>query len=440
MKIIKILLSSLCVGMICFSVNAQEKWSLQACFDTAFAKNISLRQGGLNSQVNNIKLAQSKAELLPNLNLTDAHSLNYGNTYEASRNQYVNSNLSINNLSLNSSVTLFNGFYLLNSVRQARLIYDASELDVEKNKNDIMLNVLAAFMQVLMDYEAIDEAQSQMDATSIQVEQTKKFVEFGKVAELSLLQIQSQLAAEKLVKVNAENQLQLDKVTLLQIMNVPVRKDFDIERQELKELFPEIPMSPEEIEKISQGFLPEIKSAALKANASLYNLKMSKSEWLPSLQLHGSLSTLYSSINHNAVPDQFTNYFGQTLGLTLSVPIFNNLHAKSDVDIARINLLNAQLNEEQTKIDLRKNIEVAYTNMVSAGKNLTVTEEQMELEKRTYTDMEMKYSVGAVNATDFLVEKNNYNKVSMLLIQARYDYVLKSKIIDFYLDKSLTEK
>ena len=223
-------------------------------------------------------------------------------------------------------------------------------------------------------------------------------------------------------------------------MNLPVRRDFDIERKELKDLFPEIPMSPEEIDKISESFLPEIKGASLKTNASLYSLKMTKSGWYPKLMMDGSLSSLYSDINRDAVPYQFTNNFGQAIGFTLAVPIFNNLQVKSNVAISKINLLNAQLNEQQTKNDVRKSIETAYTNMVSAGKNLTVTEEQLELEKRTYSDMETKYSVGAVDATDFLVEKNNYDKVSMSFIQAKYNYVLTAKIVDFYLNKPITDK
>jgi len=429
------LLLTISLTFICLSVFPQGKWSLKACIDTAFKRNISLHQGELSSQVNNIKLGQSKAGLYPNLNLNDSHSLTYGNTFDPYVNQYVNSNLSVNNLALGSSVTLFNGFLLLNTIRQNRLIYEAGILDVDKIKNDIILNVLAAYLQVLMDYEAIDVAQAQVEETSTQVDQTQKFVQFGKVAELSLLQIQSQLAAENLIKVNADNQLQLDKLTLLQLMNVPARNDFDIERQDLKELFPEIPQSPEEIDKISESFLPEIKSASLKTNASLYSLKMTQSGWYPKLMLNGSLTTLYSSITNDPVPYQLKNYFGQAVGLTLSVPIFNNLQIKSNIAISKIDVLDAQLNEQQTRNDVRKSVETAYTNMVSSGKNLTVTEEQMKLEKRTYADMEKKYAVGAVDATDFLVEKNNYNKVSMSLIQSKYDYVLKAKIVDFYLDK-----
>ena len=427
------------LAILCLSANAQGKWTLKSCIDTAYKMNISLHQGKLSSQIEKIKLGQSKAGLFPNLNLNDAHSLNWGTSYDPSINQYGNSNLSINNPSLNSSVTLYNGSLLVNTIRQNKLIYAAGMLDVEKIQNDILLNVLAAYMQVLMDYEAIDVAQAQMEETDIQVKQTQKFVDFGKLAELSLLQIQSQLAAEKLVKVNAENQLQLDRLTLLQLMNLPVRRDFDIERQELKALFPEIPMSSEEIDKISESFLPEIKSASLKTNASLFSLKMAESGWFPKLMMGGSLTTMYSNLNHDAVPYQFTNNFGQAIDVTLAVPIFNNLQVKSNVAISKIDVVNARLNEEQTKNDLRKSIETAYTNMVSAGKNLTVTVEQMELEKRTYSEMATKYSVGTVDATDFLVEKNNYNRVSMSLIQAKYNYVLTTKMVDFYLGKPLTD-
>jgi len=434
----RIQLLILLAGLFCLSVNAQQKWSLEACIDTAFKKNISLKQEQLISQIDKINLVQSKAGLFPNLNLNDAHNLNYGYSIDPYTNQYSNRNNSNNNLSLNSSVTLFNGYLLLNTVRQNKLIYEAGMLDVEKIKNDIMLNVLAGYMQVLMDYEAIDAARAQMDETGTQVEQTHKFVEFGKVAELSLLQIQSQLALDKLTQVNAENQLQLDKLTLLQLMDVPVRSDFDIEKQTLKELFPEVPMPTEEIDKISLSFLPQIKSDSLKTGASLYSLKMAESGRLPKLMMSGALKTGYSSLNNDPISDQFKNNFSQIIGFTLFVPIFNNLQVKSAVGIAKINVMNAKLNEQQTKNDLRKNIEIVYTDQVSAGKKLIAIEEQMDLEKRTYTDMEKKYAYGAIDATDFLIEKNNYDKVSMSLIQAKYDYVLKAKMVDFYLGKPLS--
>ena len=473
MKKIKIKLF-LVASSLCFISQAQKIWSLKTCMDTAFKKNILLNKGKLNTEIYKTNVSQSKAAQLPNLNLTDAHTFNSGYSLDPFTYQYTTQNINVNNIALTSSVTLFNGFLLVNTVKQNRLIYDAGVQDVEKIKNDLRLNLMAAYMQVLMDYEAIEVAKSQVDATGIQIEQTKKFVEFGKVPELNLLQVQSQLASDKLNEINAENQLQLDKITLLQLMDTPATNDFDIEKQELKDLFPETPIPTSEIDRISEGFLPEIKSAALKTNAAVFALKMSESGWLPKLTLGGTLRTGYSSIRSNItqntyyypetigyvnnipsqgviglvpvsvvsrqyVPlsDQLRNNFSQALNLTLLVPIFNNLQVKSNVKIAKINLLTAKLNEQQTRNDIRKSIETAYTNQVSAGKKLIATEEQMKLEKQTYENMEKKYGVGALDPTSFLIEKNNYNKVSISLIQAKYDYVLKTKIIDFYLGKPL---
>jgi len=457
------------------SLSAQVKtWTLKACIDTAFSRNISLNQSHLNNQINKINLAQSKANELPNLNLSDGQNFNYGYSLDPYTYQYTNQNFASNNVSLNSSVTLFNGYLLINTVKQNKLIYEAGTLDAEKIKNDIMLNVIAGYMQVMMDHDAIDAAQAQVEATNIQVEQTKKFVEFGKVAELNLLQVQSQLASDKLVKVNAENQLQLDKLTLLQLMEMPAANDFDIERQELKDVFTELPVSTDEIDKISESFLPQIKSASLKTNAALFSLKMAENSWLPKLTMTGSVRTGYSSsrstiteytsyqqstvgylnndpgqpvigmvpytnINKQNDPfsDQVKNNFSQIIGFSLSVPIFNNYQVKNNTAIAKINVMNAQLNEQQTKNDLRKSIETVYTNQVSAGKKLIATEEQMALEKRTYSDMEKKYTFGAIDITSFLIEKNNYNRVSMALIQSKYDYILKLEMVNFYLGKPL---
>ena len=464
----------LLVILICSSTYAQKIWSLKECVDSAFKKNVALNQGFVNKDINKYTLAQSKAALAPNLNLTDNPNFTRGYAIDPYTYQYTNQNLSVNNLSLNSTVTVFNGFLLMNTIKQNRLVYDASVQNIEKLKNDLRLNVLAAYMQVLMDYDAIDVAKSQVDEDTAQVGQIKKFVEFGKVAELNLFQIQSQLAADKLIEINAENQLQLDKLTLLQLMETPIRSDFEIERIPLQELFPEIPIPTDEIQKIAENIMPQIKSASFSTNAALYTLKMAKSGWYPKLTMTGYLKTGYSSLRSNVtektlyqsetigylnsnpaqpvigeVPftsvnsqkesfqDQFKNNFSQAVGFSLTVPIFNNLQVACSVAVAKANVRNAKLNERQVRNDLRKSIETAYTNQVSSGKKLVATQEQMALEKQTYHDMQKKYLAGAADATDFLVEKNNFNKVSMSLIQAKYDYVLKAKIVDFYLGKPI---
>lgn len=421
-----------------FSLNAQQNWTLKMCVDTAYKKNILINQAQLSSRINKISMEQSKAAVLPTLNFNDAQSLNAGYSLDPFTYQYTTQKISINNASLNSSITLFNGHILLYTIKQNKLIYEASLLDIEKVKNDILLYILAGYMQILMDYEAINVAQSQIDATNTQVEQTKIFVKFGKLVQLNLFQIESQLATDKLTKINAENQLQLDKLILLQLMDTPVRNDFDIERIELKVLTPSLPLSTEEINDISLGFLPQIKSASLRTDVAQARVKVSQSAGLPKLTLGGTLKTGYSSVRPDAFSAQLKNNFSQLLSLNLSVPIFNNFLAKSSISTARINVLMASLDEQQTKNDLRKSIETVYTNQISSGKKLVAIGEQMDLQQRTYSDMEKKYSVGVLSATDFLIEKNNYIRVSMSLIQAKYDYLLRTKMVDFYLGKPLT--
>jgi outer membrane protein len=420
-----------------FSLNAQQTWSLKMCLDTAYKKNISVNQAQLSSRINKIAFDQSRVAVLPTLNFNDSQSLNSGYSLDPFTYQYTTQKISINNASLNSSVTLFNGHILLYTIKQNKLIYEAGVLDIEKVKNDILLYVLAGYMQVLMDYEAVSVAQAQIDATNTQVEQTKIFVKFGKLVQLNLFQIESQLATDKLTKINADNQLQLDKLILLQLMETPVISDFDIERIELKRLLPTVPLSSEEINEISLGFLPQIKSASLKTEVAQARVKVSQSTGLPKLVLGGTLKTGYSSIRNDELSSQLKNNFSQLVSLTLSVPIFNNFLTKSNVATARINVLMASLDEQQTKNDVRKSVETVYTNQVSSGKKLIALGEQMDLEQRTYSDMEKKYSVGVLSATDFLIEKNNYNRVSMSLIQAKYDYLLRTKMVDFYLGKPL---
>jgi outer membrane protein len=171
------------------------------CLDTTYKKNISVNQAQLSSRINKITFDQSKAAVLPTLNFNDVQSLNSGYSIDPFTYQYTTQKISINNASLNSNITLFNGHVLLYTIKQNKLIYEASILDIEKVKNGILLYVLAGYMQILMDYEAVSVAQAQIDATNTQVEQTKIFVKFGKLVQLNLFQIESQLATDKLTKI-----------------------------------------------------------------------------------------------------------------------------------------------------------------------------------------------------------------------------------------------
>ncbi len=458
------------------SLIAQTPWTLKSCLDTAITRNLSIQQSYFSNEISSINLSQARSSLLPNLYLNDSHSLNGGFSLDPYTNQYATQNISSNTLSLNSALVIFNGHILWYTIRQNRLLYQAGLLDMEKLKVDITLSILTAYMQVLMDYEAVEVTKQQVLTSQVQVGQTAKFLQFGKVAALSLLQIQAQLAADELLQVSAENQLKNDKLILLQLMERPMLQEFDIKKLDNIDTLVTDPPSPDDIHLVASGFMPQIKSAKLKTDASFAAVKIAQTLGLPTLTLSGGLKTGYSSIRSNfntdttyqlstigyvkgdlAQPvtanlpfissnkqpqplrDQLKNNFGQYVTLSLSVPILNRYIARNSIAIARVNTKTAQLNEQLATNDLRKRIETVYINQVAAGKKMLAVKAQLDLQSSTYADMEKKYAFGAVGATDFLIEKNNFNKATLSFIQAKYDYAFKTKIINYYLHKPITD-
>jgi outer membrane protein len=456
---------------------AQPKiWTLKACISLAMEKNIALNQSALSNEATRITWQQSRYMIYPNLNLSDAQNFSYGRSMDPVSYEYTNQNVSSNIPALSSSVTLFGGLHNLNTIRENKLNYDAGSLDLEKQKNDLALSVLGAYMQVLLDEEAVNIANEQMALTAVQVDRTEKYVTAGKYPELNLLQIKSQLASDKSAEVDAENTLQIARVTLMQLLELPVSPDFEIEKPSIQNILSEAAASAaEDVYKTALALQPQIKSAELRTQAAMWDLKIAEGALLPTLSLTGTLRSNYSSlrsqissqvvyqqenigylqsnpaqqvigpvpvdrINTTAYPvgNQFSDNFGQLLSFTLTVPLFNNFQVKSAISKSKISVQNAKLNEESVKIQLRKLIEQAYTDQTGAAKKLVAVDEQERSEERTYGDMEKKFNAGMASTTDYLIEKNNYNKAMLSLISAKYDYVYKSKVMDFYLGKPVT--
>ena len=450
---------------------AQTKaWTLAECIDTAIVKNIQLNETQLSSKLNEINYNQAKANRYPNFSVSDGQTFSLGNSTNLYTDKNSSQNISSNNIALNGNVTLYNGFQLKNTIKQSKFIYDAGNFDVEKLKNDITLDVVADYLQILYSYKAIEIARDQVSVTTTQLDRTQKYVDAGKLAEGSLLQIQSQMATDKASVVNAENQLQIAKVNLMQLMNIPIVESFEIDSTGVKDPSLETIKSAADIYSKSEGIMPEIKSAELKTKAEETEIKIAQSASLPKLSLGGALKTGYSS-NSNLLsssstiqqigylqsnpsdqvlwmvpvtvkqnypfPKQMRDNFSQAISLNLTIPIFSNFQSKYGVEKAKINLQNSQLVEQSVKNQLRKLVEQAYTDFTIASKNYSASQDIFVSEQRSYSDLEKKFNLGLATATDFLIEKNNYEKAQMSVVQSKYNYIFKSKIIDFYLGKPL---
>jgi len=457
---------------ISISVIGQNKaWTLKACIDTGVQRNISLKQGQLSNNINGVNLTQAKDNLYPVFNITDGPGFSFGKS-QGTNGTYIGENVATNSFALGGNVTLYNGFLNQNTIRQNEYVYQAGIQGVEKMKNDLSLNILSSYMLVLADYEGVDIAESQLESTQTQVEQIKIYVEAGKLPELNLFQIQSQLANDKLAKVNAQNQLTLAKVNLMQLMNLPVDYSFQVIRpSDIDSLLTLTSIPSESIYNIAMGFLPQVKNAQLSTQASESGVKVAQSLFYPKLTMGGNIKSTGSSLAYNEsyqpgtigyvesnptelvggyVPEaslsnnfsnlwqQFNYNFNQFIGFNLTIPIFSNFTARNSVEIAKINVQNAQLNEESVKITLRQTIEQAYTNLLAAAEQYTASKEALQSEEKTFNDMDKKFKIGLENATDYLIEKSNYTKAQQNVAQAKYNYLLQVKLVDFYLGKPIT--
>jgi len=418
-----------------------QSWTFQQCLDTALVRNISINQSILSKELTQITLEQTKASRIPSVSASMGENLSVGWNIDPTTNQYVDQAYHSTNFAVNSSLILFNGLQNANTIRQNKLSLQAGGYDIDQAKNDVTLSITTGYLQVLFAYEVLKTAIRQAESTEAQVDLTEKFVNAGKLPESNLLQIKSQLATDNLSVVTAENQRDLAKVTLLQLMELPVSDSFDVFQPEFPEPAILLAQSNEQIYQKALETQPQITSASLKTKASQYSLRISKGARWPRLNLGASLGSNYASsrtkgtsVNPENYPffEQMWNNLGQTVNLNLSIPIYSQRSIKSSIDRASINLLSMQLNEQNIQNQLRKSVEQAYTDLKASIKKYEATKEQLAAAELSYKAAEQKYNVGLMHATDFLIEKNSYFQAQSNLIQVKYETIFRKKILDFY--------
>lgn len=420
-------------------------WTFSQCLDTALQRNISVNQSRMSNELSKVNLEQAKANRIPSLSANANEALNVGKNVDPTTNSFVTEAYHSTNFGISSSYNLFNGLQNANTIRQNRLSVQAGESDIEKAKNDVTLNITTAYLQVLFANEILSAANSQEEATAAQVSRSEKLVNAGKSPESDLLQIKSQLATDNLSVIMAQNQLDLAKVTLMQLMEIPVVDNFEVEIPVLVETTSAEMQTNEEIYRKSLAVQPQITSASLRTSASMMALKVSQGAHWPRISLGANMNTNYASsrkkgsVNPEGYPffEQIWDNIGQSFSMGVSIPIYSNRQIKSNIDRAKINLITTQLSEQNVKNVLRKNVEQTYTDLRASVKKYDATKLQVAAVESVYKNAEKKFEVGVLNATDFLIQKNNFIQSQSNLIQSKYDFIFKQKILDFYQGKPI---
>jgi outer membrane protein len=474
MKKIILIFITLFTGAL--SSSAQQTWSLKQCIDYALKNNIQIKQSQLNVDLAEMDLLQSKAAILPNLNGSASHAYNYGRTVDMYTNQFATQRVQSDNFYLSTSVTVFNGFQLLNTIKQNRLNLQASKLDIDKMMNDMSLNIATAYLQILYNYELLDIAKNQVKITQQQVDRMQKIVDVGNSAKGPLLTLQAQAASEEVQVVSAQNQLDLSFLTLSQMLDLDSTsaKTFEIEKPNIDVTGSKLLLTePEKIFAYAVTNQPEIKSSEIKYESAVKGLNIAQSNRYPSLSFRASWGTGYSgaskklssvepmgwdtigvteeptpvavlspafSYSYKTTPfnDQIKDNENKSIGLYLSVPIFNNLRTSTAVKRAKINIQNADYNLQTAKNNLNKSVNQAYADAKAALNKYNASQKAVDAMQESFKYAEQKFEAGMMNTTDYDDSKNKLTKAKSDLLQAKYEYVFRIKILDFYLGNPIT--
>lgn len=438
MKIyMRILLLALCSPIFLFAQT--QPFSLEDCIQYALDKSTDINRSQNNVQLQSAYLWQAKASRLPNLQLGVNQQLSSNGNYNSIDGAWNRNNNSTFNASLNSQLTLYNGAKLKNTILQNSIHLESAELSIQAEKELISLNILSYYIDALLARENLMNSQLQLEATQKQFASAEVRNEACVISRSDLLYIKSQLAADKTSKVEAESNLRIALVSLMQIMNMPIIDSFTIQQPDIENIIRQnSENNPEAVYSIALGLQPNIQTAELNVTSSEIGIDIARSGALPSLMLNSGIGTGYgSNISDVNFGEQFSHSVNPYMALSLSVPIYQRKQVKTQIISAQIQSSNAKLELMDMKNDLRKYIEQACTDVQTAQSNYSALQEQLEAELESYDVASEMFAQGMVNSVDFLLSKNNLIMAENKFTQAKYKLVFQNKIVEYYLGKAI---
>jgi len=406
-------------------------WTLTKCIDYAFNRNITVRKSELSNERLGLYADQAKAQRMPSASAAISQNFNWSKNTATGDNSFTGSNGT--SYSVNSGITIYNGSRLTNLIKQAELDISGGAYSLETTKEAISLNILNGYLQVLYAEELVKNSQKQIESTAEQVRLASERLRLRGISESDYAQVKSQLATEKLTLANSESQLAIDKVNLMQLMELPVTADFNIVHPDLGESLnqnraPDV----KAIFETALSIKPQIKNASVNKDIAALDEKIAKAGYIPTLSASAGLTSGYSTTATDIYFNQLNNTIRPAVGVSLSIPIYQKKQVKTSVAVAKIGYRDAELSETDTKNQLRKSIEQTCQDVVSAQieyeanlENYAATSEASELSGE-------KFRQGLINSIDYLVSKTNLIVAESQLLQSKYKLIFSYKILDFY--------
>ncbi|MFO7257748.1 MAG: TolC family protein [Bacteroidota bacterium] len=459
------------------SIPGTRVWTLRECVDYALQSSLAVKRSELDVEVSRIDYNLARWSMVPTLNGSASYGFNWGRSINPVTNLFTTQEIRSNQLAAQSNVMLFNGLRIQNEIKQNRYNLDASEADLENVRNDVIINVVTLYVNVIFNKELLDNARLQLSSSQAQLQRTRVQVQLGALPMSDQLNLEAEVASNELNVVNQENALALSLLQLKQAMQLPATAELDVEVPELAVEDLILDETREEIFQTALRVMPEIRAADLRVEGWEHGIKAARGNLLPRLSMFGSLTTNYSSASDgphfvpsgdDPVPviqeigyvegtgqrvlantfetpgvmeetygrrQQFEDNLFRSLNFTLSIPVFNGMQARSAYQRSMIARNQAEINRAEVRNALRQEVETAYNDAVAAQKTYQSALQQVAAREEAFRSIQARYNSGASNYFEYQLAESQLFQARSDLSRAKYNFVFRKKILDFYQNK-----
>ena len=431
MKAITLTLAALALAG---SVRAEQGWTLDQCIDYAIENNIQIRQSDIAAQTRDVDLNSARSNRLPGVSASASQSWSFGRSLTID-NTYANTNTASTSFSIGTDVTLFAGGRISGNIENAQLGLEAAKSDLERIKDDVRVQVAQAFIQIVYNRSILDVARNQVTIDSMQVERLTELAAIGKASSAEVSSQRATLAQSQLSVTQAENNLNMSILTLTQLLELPSPEGFDVIQPDADAIEFSIPDSPEQIYAEALDIKPAIKSEEIRLEQANNSIDIAKGGYYPTLSLSAGAGTgYYTSSNRTSdnFGSQMKNNFGPHVGLNLSIPIFSRNSNRNNVRSAQLNWMNQEMQLDNVKKQLYKEIQQAYYNAVASKSRYESSQEVETSAQESFELVQAKYEGGKASITEFNESKNRLVTAQADVIKYRYEYLFNTALLEFY--------
>lgn len=458
--------------------SAQQKWDLRRCVEYAVTNNISVKQADVQARIAELTFKQSKAGRWPSLSFSNSEGFQFGRSIDPATNLFTNQQIGFTQFQMGSNVSLFNWFSRKYAIEANELESKASTANIDKLKNDISLNVAAAYLQALLARERVRIVQVQVGTTAEQLKNTRKLVDAGTLPELNAAELEAQLATDSSSLIDAVTNYEAAILQMKLQMNMDPAAPFELDTPPVEQI-PVEPFSdlmPDFVYGLAIKNQPQQKVNQLRMQSLQKFVKSAKAQMYPTLSAFAQITSSYSSALKNLphgsnipviVPIGFTGtgtasnpnvfdqvmipsgyqkatflrqldyQFRQNVGLSVSIPIFNGLQAKTNYERSKLNLHNQELAIDRDNFQLKQDIYSAYNNALAAHQRFVASQKTVKTAEYSYQLAKKRYEAGLLRSIDLITNQNNLYRARIQMVLNQFDYVFRMKVLEFYKGQGL---